>query len=73
MLAALEYRDLTPEDFPPGGDALPPAEQLQLIARALDRKRVACAHLMAVKLGFPWHPRGGRVEWALQRWLRGRK
>ncbi len=69
LLAELGKRDLTPDDFP-DELLLPWPEQRQLIEKALERGRIHCAHPMAVPLGFPMRPPGGRVEWALRRWLK---
>jgi hypothetical protein len=68
LLAELEHRDLTPEDFPNGGDPLKLEDQRQVIEKALAVGRIQCAALMATPLGFRCS--GGRLEWALKRWLK---
>ena len=74
LLAELEHRDLTPEDFPVRGQPLPdPRQQLTLIERALDLGRFTCAHKMAVAIGCPTRFGGGRLEWALRRWTKARR
>ena len=73
LLAALDERDLVPEDFPLLGEPLPVEEQLQLVERALERGRVQCAHLLAIPIGCPREIRGGRVEWGVRRWLKNKR
>jgi hypothetical protein len=69
LLATLNERDLTPDDFP-NAEPLPWPDSVLLIAKSLDVGRVHCAHLLAIPWGFPRAPKGGRVEWALRRWLK---
>ena len=68
LLATMEERDLVPEDFP-DEKPLPWPEHRQIIVRAIARGKVQMAALLATPCGFRVTG-GGRLGWALNRWLK---
>ena len=67
LLAELEKRNLRFDDFPEPGKPLPWPDQRQLIEKAIAVGRLDCAAGMAAACGF--RVTGGRLAWALKRWL----